>query len=69
MSTPTDADFRAAGFTGAARAFPLSAVAQQWVANFNGVEVGAMPDAWRFAPNAWMRDWLEREAERWAMAS
>ena len=69
MSTPADADFRAAGFTGAARAFPLSAVAQQWVANFNGVEVGAMPGAWRFAPNAWMRDWLEREAERWAMGA
>ena len=62
MADPTEADFRAAGFTAAARAFPLSAGAQQWLADFNGVAVAAMPDAWRFAPNAWMRDWLEGKA-------
>ncbi len=59
---PSDAEFREAGFTGAAREFPLSDAACAWLAAFNGVKIEQMPRAWRYAPNEWMRDYLEKQA-------
>jgi len=59
---PSPSDFRAAGFTAAAASFPLSDAACQWLADFNGVPVEKMPLAWRYAPNEYMRKWLEERA-------
>lgn len=59
---PTEAEFRAAGFTDAARAFPLSERAGRWLARFNGVPYERMPPAWHFAPNAYMLEYCEARA-------
>lgn len=56
---PTDEDFRAAGFTAAARDYPLSHAATDWLAAYNGVPLERLPAAWRYAPNADMRAWIE----------
>ncbi len=63
MTTPTAADFRAAGFDANAINYPLSEAACQWLADFNGIEIEKMPAAWRYAPNAYMRDYLEEQAK------
>jgi hypothetical protein len=55
--------FRAVGFTAAAAAFPLSHAGQLVVAAHNGVTVDRMPEAFRFAPNAGMKLWLEALGE------
>lgn len=60
--TPTDEEFRAAGFLGNARSFPLSAAACRFIAHWNGVAVEQMPRAWRYAPNAAMLEQVERMA-------
>lgn len=59
QSTPTEAEFRAAGFTAIAANYPLSEAVCQWLADFNGVRVEQMPRAWRYAPNAYMQNYLE----------
>lgn len=58
----TDAELRSAGFTAAARNFPMSDAALEWLCKFNGVSVAQAPAAWRYAPNAWCRDYCERMA-------
>lgn len=60
--TPTDAEFRASGYTGAARNFPLSDAGARWIAEWNGVGFEIMPAAWRYAPNAGMHAWIEKLA-------
>lgn len=57
---PTEADFRAAGFTADAVNFPLSERACRYVAKFNGVPEEKMPRAWQYAPNAYMQKWLDQ---------
>jgi hypothetical protein len=66
VSTPTPEEFRAVGFTAAAAEFPLSNSAAEIVAIHNGVARIAMPPAFFYAPNAYMRDWLEALGERLA---
>jgi hypothetical protein len=56
---PSAAQFRDVGFTADAANFPLSRAAQEVVAEHNGVTVERMPEAFKYAPNAYMRDWLE----------
>jgi hypothetical protein len=55
----TDAQFRAAGFTAAARAFPHSEAGARWIAAFNNVPFDRIPAAWCYASSAWMRDYVE----------
>ena len=55
----TDDQLRAAGFTAAARAFPLSARAAAWLAQFNGIPVADIPAAWWYAPNVYMQRVLD----------
>ena len=62
--TPTPEEFRAVGFTEAAANFPLSEEGIAIVAEHNGVEPDRMPRAFRYAPNPWMRDWLEILGQR-----
>ena len=57
--TLLDEDFRAVGFTGAARNFPLNEAGKRAVASLNGTTVAKMPAAFCYAPNAYMRDWME----------
>lgn len=61
---PTDAEFRATGYTAAARDFPLSDDAFARKCALNGVSPDQAPATWRYAPNrycweAWegLRDW------------
>lgn len=63
MDDVTDAELRSAGFTPAARNYPLSDAALAVLAAFNGLRVDQCPKAWRYAPNAWCRDDLERRAK------
>lgn len=51
-------EFRRAGFTGAACNFPLTPEGAAIVAEHNGLTVEQIPPAWHYAPNAFMRDWL-----------
>lgn len=60
----TDEQLRAAGFTAASRAFPRSEAGAVWIAAYNGVPFDKIPPAWCYASNAWMRDYVEREAGR-----
>jgi hypothetical protein len=55
-------EFRASGYTAAARQFPLSDAAKEWLARFNGVAVERMPAAWHYAPNEYMRAEMESRA-------
>ena len=69
MSPPTADDFRKIGFTQAAIRFPLLAGAQEIIAICNGTTPSDMPQAWCYAPNAYMQKWYEwlaaeRSAER-----
>lgn len=57
------ASFRACGYTGAAIDFPLSARGYYWLCAFNGARPGETPWTWRYAPNAGMKDYLDRRAE------
>lgn len=58
---PTDEEFRKVGYTGEAAAYPLNEAQQKWLADFNGVDVSEMPDAWRYAPNkAVLKDYDRR---------
>lgn len=52
MTTPTDIQFRAAGYTAAAREYPLSETAFVWVCRYNGITpANCTNPAWRYAPN------------------
>jgi hypothetical protein len=60
---PTEAEFRAAGFTADAVNYPLSDAAVAWLCQFNGAPNGwTPPRAWRYAPNPAMQATLERNA-------
>lgn len=52
-------DFREVGFTDDAINFPLSPGAACIVAEHNGIPPHLMPTEFWFAPNEYMRDWLE----------
>lgn len=58
---PSEAAFRAAGFTAAAAHFPLSLEAYERRCVFNGVRPDQAPFAWRYAPNATTQAQLERK--------
>lgn len=57
----TDQQLRDAGYTAAARNYPLSEEGAQWVARFNGIEISKMPAAWWYAPNVAMRAAIESQ--------
>lgn len=61
--TPTDAEFRAAGFTAAARDYPRSEIALRLLCAFVGVDPAEAPPAWWFHPNAGSRDAWTRVAD------
>lgn len=64
---PTEAEFRAAGFTAAAINYPLSDAAVAWLCKFNGAPDGWVPPrAWRYAPNAWCQANAEKKAAEMA---
>lgn len=65
MSThePTDEEFRQAGFTGAARRYPLSEAGKNWICRFNGITRQIMPRAWGYAPNPYMLEYIESRAK------
>ena len=59
----TDQQLRDAGFTPAARNYPLSPEAVVWLRKFNGLpEHVPMPAAWHFAPNAYMQKYLHERS-------
>jgi hypothetical protein len=58
----TDEEFRACGYTGHARNFPLSDAAFLEKCRFNGADPLKVPRAWRFAPNEFMRKHWEDKA-------
>ena len=62
MSVPTAEEFRAVGFTETAASYPLSERAFTWLCKFNGIALRDAPRAWRYAPNPYMQDWLDRAA-------
>lgn len=55
----TDEQFRVAGYTAAARQYPLSEDGARWIAAFNGIPFDKIPAAWCYAPNAGMRKYVE----------
>lgn len=57
-----DEEFRAAGFTGAARNYPLNDEGFAWLCAFNGIAPEQAPRAWRYAPNAYMKEYIEQKA-------
>lgn len=60
---PTEAEFRAAGYTANAIKYPLSDGAVAYLCKFNGAPDGWIPPrAWRYAPNAACQTMLERNA-------
>lgn len=61
MSAPSPEQFRAAGFTAAAAAFPRPPEAIEALRRFNGVPADVPnPKAWEFFPNEHMRDNWQR---------
>ena len=58
-----DEHFYKIGFTPAARNFPLSNKAAEWLAEFNGIPVENMPAGWFYAPNAHMQKELDEYAD------
>lgn len=57
-----DKELRIAGFTSAAKNFPLSETGFRWICKFNGVPPEKAPRAWRYAPNQYMLEYVERKA-------
>lgn len=53
-------DFRAAGYTDAAANYPLSGRAMAVMEDCCGLPRTSMPPAYFYAPNAYMRDWLDQ---------
>lgn len=60
MTTPTEKEFRDAGYTADAVNYPLTERAFQALCEYNGVTTAQAPRAWRYAPNAYVRDYWER---------
>lgn len=58
----TDEQFRGAGYTSAARLYPLSEAGARWVAEFNGIPFVKIPAAWCYAPNHGMLKYVEEKA-------
>lgn len=58
----TDEQLRTAGFMPESRAFPRSEAGARWIATFNGIPFDKIPAAWCYASNAWMLDYVERQA-------
>lgn len=58
----SDKELRDAGFTSAARSFPMSDAALACLCAYNGIGPEKAPRAWRYAPNAAVRDCWERVA-------
>lgn len=57
------ASFRQGGKAGAAINHPLSDRAYAWLLRFNGVPEGhPVPWTWRYASNAYMREYMDRRA-------
>lgn len=56
---PTEAEFRAVGFTAAAADHPLSEAGCAIIAEHNGVRVEQLPRAFRYSSNAYMHLWIE----------
>ncbi len=61
--TLTDDEFRATGFTGAARQYPRSLRGFRWICEFNGATTDNAPKTWRFASNKYMLDYVEAKAD------
>ena len=60
---PTDAEFRAVGYTPAAAGYPLSDAAFKWLCEvWNGCTTDQAPRAWRYAPSRSARDAIEQYA-------
>lgn len=57
--TPTEKEFRDAGYTYDAINYPLSDAALARLCKFNGITPERAPRAWRYAPNAYVRDYWE----------
>ena len=57
----TDQQLRDAGYTSAARAYPMSEAAVRWLCGFNGVTLAQAPAAWWYAPNLACREMCERK--------
>jgi len=58
--TPTDAEFRAAGWTPDAVNYPLSDEAYAYRLKYNGV-TSSNNEAWKYAPNAWVQNDLHQK--------
>ncbi len=59
---PTEKQFRDAGYTADAVNYPLSEAAVARLCAFNGITPDLAPLAWRYAPNAIVRDYWENKA-------
>lgn len=57
---PTEKEFRDAGYSAAAINFPLSDAAFAHLCAFNGIRPDQAPRAWRYSPNATVRDYWEQ---------
>jgi len=62
LRRPTEEQFRATGYTADAVNYPLSTPAYEAKCAFNGIDPLAAPNTWRYAPNAYMRDFWEERA-------
>ena len=62
MNEPTNEEFRAAGYTGEARMYPLSPEAFRLKCERNGTTPEKAPRAWAYAPNEYVRRQCEKEA-------
>jgi hypothetical protein len=58
----TDEELRAAGFTAAARNFPMSEKAVRLLSKQTGVPFEKMPAAWHYAPNTYVLEQMERDS-------
>lgn len=54
----TDQQLREAGFTSAARSYPLSREGFLWLCHWNGVKPEQAPPGWYYAPNGYMQEWI-----------
>lgn len=62
VAPPSDAEFRACGYTGEAAKYPLSDRAFLWLCRWNGISPELAPRTWRYAPNAFVQASLDRKA-------
>ena len=62
-------NFRAVGYTDAAVGFQLSPAGFAWVCSFNGIAIEKAPKEWGYAPNEYMRQYIELKAMEVSMTS